>query len=114
MNSESEAGALPLSEVIRKWVIRVGIGLLAIEVFYVIGANAFLRTGMLLDLINKKPEKMSISWDSVVTYLPGVATVTNFELRSQTKKDQIYLRVAEADARIDDNALPPDTDVLSR
>ena len=43
---------------------------------------------------------MNISWDSVTTYLPGVATVSNFELRSQTRKDQIYLRVAEADARI--------------
>ena len=65
-----------------------------------IGANAFLRTGTLLDLINKKPEKMNISWSSAVTYLPGFATVKDFELRSQTKRDQIYVRVAEADARI--------------
>lgn len=100
MSSESDAGASPLSAVIRKWAIRVVVALLVFEVVYVIGANAFLRTGVLLELINKKPEKTSISWDSVVTYLPGVATVTNFELRSQTRKDQIYLRVAKADARI--------------
>ncbi len=43
---------------------------------------------------------MNITWDSAVTYLPGVVTVSNFELRSQTRKDQVYLRVAEADARI--------------
>jgi hypothetical protein len=100
MRPETAEGAWPLSAVIRRWAIRFGIALLAIEVLYVVAANAFLRTGLLLDLINKKPEKTSISWDSVVTYLPGVATVTNFELRSQTRKDQVYLRVAEADARI--------------
>ena len=90
----------PLSVVIRKWAIRVGIAALVFEVFYLVAANAFLRTGLLTDLINKKPEKMNISWDSAVTYLPGVATVSNFELRSQTKRDQIYVRVANADARI--------------
>lgn len=100
MRPESDAGAWPLSAVIRKWAIRAGIALLVFEVFYVVAANAFLRSGMLLDLINKKPEKTNISWDSVVTYVPGIASVTNFELRSQTRKDQIYLQVAEADARI--------------
>ena len=100
MKPETDAGAWPLSAVIRRWAVRLGIALLAFEVVYVVGANAFLRSGLLLDLINKKPEKMNISWDSAVTYLPGLATVTNFELRSQTRKDQVYLRVAEADARI--------------
>jgi hypothetical protein len=95
-----------VSAVIRKWAIRAGIALLVFEVFYVVAANAFLRTGLLLDLINKKPEKTNISWDSVVTYLPGVASVTNFELRSQTRKDQVYLRVAEANARISLFKLP--------
>jgi len=93
-------GAAPLSVLIRKWAIRVGIALLVFEVVYVIAANVFLRSGLLTDLINKKPEKMNITWDSAVSYLPGFATVTNFELRSQTKKDQIYLRVAEASTRI--------------
>ncbi|MCJ7753555.1 MAG: hypothetical protein MUP13_03215, partial [Thermoanaerobaculales bacterium] len=46
------------------------------------------------------PEKTNISWQSAVTYLPGVASVSGFELRSQTGKDQIYLRVAQAHTRI--------------
>jgi hypothetical protein len=86
--------------VIRKWAIRVGIAALVLEACYLIAANVFLRTGLVTDLINKKPEKMEISWDSAVTYLPGIATVSNFELRSQTRKDQVYVRVDEADARI--------------
>jgi len=100
MTSESDVVVSQRPAVIRRWAIRIGIALLVFEVVYVIAANVFLRTGLLLDLINKKPEKTNISWESVVTYLPGVVTVTNFELRSQTRKDQIYLRVAEADARI--------------
>ena len=100
MGEHTAGRTVPLSVLIRKWAIRVGIALLVFEVFYLIAANVFLRTGLLTDLINKKPEKMSITWDSAVTYLPGVATVSNFELRSQTRKDQIYFRVAKADARI--------------
>jgi hypothetical protein len=100
MSSEPDVGVSQRSAVIRTWAIRLVIAVLVFEVVYVIGANAFLRSGMLFDLINKKPEKMNITWDSAVTYLPGFASVENFELRSQTKKDQIYVKVAEADARI--------------
>ncbi len=90
----------PLSAVMRKWAIRLGIALLIFEVFYLIAGNVLLRTGILTDLINKKPEKTNITWQSAVTYLPGIASVSGFELRSQTGKDQIYLRVAEARTRI--------------
>lgn len=86
----------PLSVTVRKWAIRLGIAALAVEVTYLIAGNVLLRTGLLTDLINKKPEKTKITWDSAVTYLPGVATVSNFELRSQTANNQISLRVAEA------------------
>ncbi len=100
MSSGSDTGASPRIAALRKWAVRIGIALVVFELVYVVAANYFLRTGLLLELINKKPEKTNISWESAVTYLPGVATVSNFELRSQTRKDQIYLRVAEADARI--------------
>ena len=100
MSSPPDAGVSQRSAVIRKWAIRLGIALLAFEIFYVVAANVFVQSGALLNLINKKPEKTNISWEPTVTYLPGVATVTNLELRSQTKKDQIYLHVVEAKARI--------------
>jgi len=90
----------PLFGSIRKWAIRLGITALVFEVFYLIAGNLLLRTGLLTDLINKKPEKTNITWQSAVTYLPGVATVSGFELRSQTANNQIYLRVAEAKTRI--------------
>jgi hypothetical protein len=100
MNPEPDDGISQRSVMIRRWAIRVGIALLVFEAFYVIAANIFIKTDLLVDLINKKPEKTSISWESATTYLPGFFTVKGFTLRSQTKKDQIYLHVAEADARI--------------
>lgn len=84
----------------RKWAIRIVVALLVFEVVYVVAANIFLRSDLLPQLINKKPEKTLISWDSAFTYLPGFATVKGFTLRSQTKRDQVYVAVAEADARI--------------
>ncbi len=87
-------------EVIRKWAIRLGIAVLIFEVFYLIAGNVFLSAGLLTDLLNKKPEKTNITWQSAVTYLPGFARVSGFELRSQTGNNQIYLRVAEANTRI--------------
>ncbi|MCW8984315.1 MAG: hypothetical protein OQK55_03155 [Thermoanaerobaculales bacterium] len=100
MDLPSRFGAVLRSESFRKWAIRIVVVLLVFEVVYVVGANIFLRSGLLQQLINKKPEKTSINWDSAVTYLPGFVTVEGFTLRSQTKKDQVYVHVVEADARI--------------
>ena len=100
MDLSSRIGAVLRSDGLRKWAIRIGVTLLVFEVFYVVGANFVLRTNLLTNLINRKPEKTNISWDSAVTYLPGFATVKGFTLRSQTPRDQVYVHVAEADARI--------------
>jgi hypothetical protein len=100
MGRPSPIGAVLRSHNFRKWAIRFGVACLVFEVLYVVAANIFLGTDLLPQLINKKPEKTSISWDSAVTYLPGYATVKGFTLRSQTQRDQVYVHVAEADARI--------------
>jgi hypothetical protein len=100
MERSTRIGAALRSDRFRKWAVRIGAVLLASELVYVIAANYFLRTKLITDLVNKKPEKTTISWESAVTYLPGFATVEGLTLRSQTKRDQIYVHVAEADARI--------------
>jgi len=106
MQRRAEARRWSDSGVVRKWAIRIGVVLLAFELVYVLAGNALLRTGRLTELINKKPEKTTITWESAVTYLPGFVRVTGFELRSQTRKDQVYLYVAEASARISLLQLP--------
>jgi len=106
MRSTAERSNWLGSVTVRKWAIRVVVVLLAFEVVYVLAANALLRTGKLTELINKKPEKTTITWESAATYLPGFVKVSGFELRSQTRKDQVYLRVAGATARISLLQLP--------
>ena len=92
--------ALAASRRVRSWAIRIAFVLLVLEVLYVVSANIVIGTDFLSRVINKKPEKTSISWESARTYFPGWATVEGFTLRSQTKKDQVYVHVAEARARI--------------
>lgn len=83
-----------------RWAIRLGMALLALELVYVVAGNIFIRSGLLAELINKKPEKTSVTWTSAVTYLPGFVRVEGFTLTSQTLRNQVYVHVDKADARI--------------
>lgn len=85
---------------LRVWIIRTAVVLVVVEVGYVAAANALLRTGTLERLLNKKPEKTRYSWQSASTLLPGVVRVEGFELRSQTGRNQIFVRVGGARATI--------------
>lgn len=69
------------------WILVVGVALYGV---YVVGANIFLNTDIGFDLINKKPEKMHIQWESGSTYLPGVVTIEGFQIRGQSKKMQWF------------------------
>jgi len=100
MTPQDVQAAARLSPRIRTWAIRVAVACLVLEVSYVIAANLLLWTGFVEAKINRRPEKTFISWNSAVTFFPGAASVKGFTLRSQTRKDQIYLSVAEADAWI--------------
>ncbi len=91
---------------LRRW-IKIAIAvLIAVEVVYVIAANVLLRTDVLVNLINKKPEKMLIQWESASTWLPGVVHVEGFSLRNQSKKVQIYLTLERVTGVISLSKLP--------
>jgi hypothetical protein len=51
-------------------------------------------------IINYNPEADFVSWDSGVTYLPGFGSFEGFVYRGQTRDGQMYVRLAEVDARI--------------
>ena len=85
---------------VQRWAVRIVLALLALEAFYVIAGNLFIRFDLLSGLVNKKPEKTHLSWTSAVTYLPGVVSVEGFTLRSQTLRNQVYVHVERANARI--------------
>jgi len=71
-----------------------------LEVVYLIVGNLCLRMGVLERIINYKPEADFVSWDSGVTYLPGFGSFKGFAYRGQTRDGQMYVHLAEVDARI--------------
>ncbi|HSL19303.1 MAG TPA: hypothetical protein VLB51_15470 [Methylomirabilota bacterium] len=91
---------------VRRWLVRIAVVAIAVEVVYVVAANALLRTGTIERLLNKKPEKTHYSWQSASTFLPGLVRVEGFELRSQTLRNQIHVRVGEARATVNLVKLP--------
>jgi hypothetical protein len=80
--------------------------LLAFEVVYVVGANLVLNTDILDDVINKKPHKTLIEWESGWTPWPFFVHVEGFRFRSQSAKQQMQFRLGEADVWINLFALP--------
>ncbi|HSN56507.1 MAG TPA: hypothetical protein VLT32_17700, partial [Candidatus Sulfomarinibacteraceae bacterium] len=89
-----------------RWLVRIAVVVIAVEVVYVVAANVMLRTGALERLLNKKPEKTHYSWQSASTFLPGLVRVEGFELRSQTLRNQVYVRVGDARATVNLLKLP--------
>jgi hypothetical protein len=85
---------------LRRWILVAVVAAVAFEIVYVVAANLAIRSGALAALINKKPEKTAISWDAAATYFPGWVSVEGFTLTSQTRRNQVYLRVGEATGRI--------------
>ncbi len=82
----------------------VGATLLALEIFYLVAGNLFLRFG-LLPLVNMTPETVLMGYDSAYTILPGVAHVHNYRLRSQDRSIQWSLEIDDADLTVDLAAL---------
>ncbi len=77
-----------------RWWLRIAIVLLAIELLYVAGANIFLNTSSIAgDLINRRPERIHIEWDSAWTVVPGLVHVKNLRFRNQTRRVQSYIEV---------------------
>ena len=91
---------------LRRWILIAAAVMIAFELVYVTAANVMLRTDLLSGLINKKPEKMLIQWESASTWLPGVVHVKGFSLRNQSKKVQIYLTLERVTGVISLSKLP--------
>jgi hypothetical protein len=87
-------------------LVRLAVAALAVEIVYLIAANAFLQTGLIFSIINKRPQRMLMEWESAWTYLPGFVKVRGFTLRNQDRKNQIYVAVGEAHAVISLFKLP--------
>jgi hypothetical protein len=71
-----------------------------LEAVYVIAGNLCVRMGVLESIVNYQPEADFVSWESAVTYLPGFFSFKEFTYRSQSMGSQLYVHLAEVDARI--------------
>ena len=60
--------------------------------FYFIVVNIFLNTVIAPWLINQKPEKLAIRWDSAWMLWPGVIHVRGLEIRVQSRRLQWWLK----------------------
>ena len=63
-----------------KWMRRAILALVALELAYLIGGNAFLRQDWGRALLSRKPERLTASWQSAWTVVPGVVHLRGLEL----------------------------------
>ena len=99
MIRQSEGGTQPVAR-LRRWAVRIGIACLVVEAVYLVAGNLCIRKGVLERVINYEPEANFVSWKSAVTYLPGFVSFKDFTYRSQSMNSQMYVHMAEVDARI--------------
>jgi hypothetical protein len=85
---------------LRLWLPAATASGIAFELAYLVAAHLMLRGDTLTRLINKKPEKMQITWTSARSWFPGVVTVDELEIRGQTRWIQWYVAADDVHARI--------------
>jgi hypothetical protein len=95
----------------RRWksLLRILVlGLVGLELLYLLAANLALSTGLVRHFANEKPEMVLLSYDRAWTVWPGRVHVSGLALRFQDYNVQFLLEVEQAQTDI---AL---TDLLSR
>lgn len=68
---------------------------------YLVIANVWLHRGGLERILNRRPERLSIHWESAWTVWPGVVHVRGFEMRNQTRTFQWWLAVDSGTVDVD-------------
>jgi len=64
-----------------------------LEVVYVVGGLVLVKSGQVGRWINKNPQKLNITFDSVWPIVPGVVRVRNFRIVNQGRGDQLEGKV---------------------
>ncbi|MBK7861770.1 MAG: hypothetical protein IPJ65_24770 [Archangiaceae bacterium] len=65
----------------QRWLLRLGIALIAVEVLYLVSANALLATDVIPNGIAKATHQVRMKWGRAVTLWPGHFTVTDFSMQ---------------------------------
>lgn len=98
--SVAQVWHLPQNDVTRKRAgVVLGI-LLAPLVLYLLVANVFLATPLLVKLTNRKPDKFFMTYDSAWTFWPGHVHVRGFHMRFQAYRVAFELDIEKSTAEI--------------
>ena len=82
-----------MKKLITRLLLALVAGFAVLWPLYLVAANLWLRQGGLERMLNRRPERLSIHWDSAWTLWPGVVHVRGFEIRNQTRVYQWWLAV---------------------
>lgn len=85
----SEGSVRPLRRRFRRTIAVLLAVLGALEVIYVVAGVALVRSGQVGRWINRNPEKLRITFDSVWPIVPGVVRVRGFRIVNQGRGDQL-------------------------
>ena len=82
-----------------RWLRRLALALLAVEVLWLVVANVMLA-GPLSALFSGSPEKLVVRWESAWSAYPTHVHVRGFYLRNQSRRMQMEIEIGEVDGRI--------------
>lgn len=81
-------------------ILVILVAAIASELAWVVGMNLFLNSRLLATMINRKPEKMRIEWESARTWWPGDLRVKGFAIRANQLDVQWVVELDEARAQV--------------
>ena len=68
-------------------LLRIAVGIIAaIWLIYLAGANTFLRSEWGQQTLNRKPEKLAITWQNAWTWWPGVVQVRDLTIHGKARR----------------------------
>ncbi len=88
-------------KLLRRFLLALAFGIAVLWPLYLVIANLWLHQGGLERMLNRRPERLSIHWDSAWTVWPGMVHVRGFELRNQTRIFQWWLAVDRGTVDVD-------------
>jgi hypothetical protein len=82
-----------MKKFLTRLLLALAFGLVLLWPLYLVAANLWLHQGGLEKMLNRRPERLAIHWDSAWTLWPGVVHVRGFTIRNQTLVFQWWLAV---------------------
>src|SRR3954465_408260 len=80
---------------VRRWLKRLALILLALAVLYLLAANLFLNTPLVSWVVNRRPQRFRASWSSAWSAWPGAVWVRGLKLQGWTSNEVTWTVTVE-------------------